>query len=172
MKHHAKTMQMSNHAQQRIEQLQLQPHPEGGFYREMHRASQVVQSSGHAGSRHAYTTIYFLLPSGHHSAWHRVASDETWFSHEGCAVALYLLSPERGQIERQELGSGSGQFQFTVKANQWFAARPVAEASFCLVSCAVGPGFTFDDFELATDEQMTQLLSAEDRPLGLSLLAG
>jgi len=163
-------MQIIDNAQRHIERLQLLPHPEGGFYREVHRADHEVHSSTHGGVRQAYTTIYFLLPSGHHSAWHRVASDETWFFHEGCAVALYLLSPETGKIEQQQLGSDSGQFQFTVKANQWFAARPVAEASFCLVSCAVGPGFTFDDFELATADQIMSLVGLTDTELALSLL--
>lgn len=72
-----------------IEQLGLEPHPEGGYYRETYRASLNIDSAAHNGQRSAYTSIYFLLAGDQYSAWHRVASDESWFYHMGDGVEVF-----------------------------------------------------------------------------------
>ena len=61
-----------------IDRYQLIPHPEGGWYRELHRSKlNIIRSD--AENRSAFTMILFLLPSGHLSRWHRVANaDESW----------------------------------------------------------------------------------------------
>ena len=131
-----------------IQRFDLQPHPEGGHYREMHRASQRVQSPHHGTARSAYTSIYFLLPPGGFSAWHRITSDETWFHHTGGDVLILYFDPS-GILQTTALGVGTGHMQFTIPANTWFAARPADAKTYSVVSCVVGPGFEFTDFELA-----------------------
>ena len=131
----------------------LQPHPEGGHYREMHRSPHRVLSHRHGAARSAYTSIYFLLPPRGFSAWHRITSDETWFHHAGGDV-LILYFDTHGSLQTVTLGLGSGHMQFTVPANTWFAARPADSNAFAFVSCVVGPGFEFADFELATPEAL------------------
>lgn len=136
-------------AQKLIEDLALMPHPEGGYFREIHRSPVTVQSPAHAGERNAYTSIYFLMDAYQHSAWHRVAFDETWFFHAGTDLSLFVLDPSLSDLNAFRIGPSHGEYQLTVPAGLWFAARPVNPASFSLVSCVVGPGFTFADFELA-----------------------
>mgnify|MGYP002628758944 CR=1 FL=1 len=148
---------MNQQAAALIEQLRLEPHPEGGFYREMYRAPLDVDSNAHQGRRSAFTSIYFLLPGEHYSAWHRVASDESWFFHKGSGVKVFSLVPSanaaQSVLQTQTLGS-AGQFELTVPAGRWFAAKPLDPDGFALVSCVVAPGFEFEDFELATRQNL------------------
>ena len=121
--------------------LDLQPHPEGGWYAETYRHLDGVERP--EGERSLGTAIYFLLLPGESSAWHRVASDELWFHHRGGALRLWIGDTEH------VLGSDTtaGQRpQLLVPGGAWQAARPVDEA--VLVSCVVVPGFDFADFEL------------------------
>ena len=74
---------MPNRADQLIELLGLQPHPEGGHYSEVFRSALAVEPPDGRGRRPAVTTIYFLLRAGEHSALHRVLSDEIWHFYEG-----------------------------------------------------------------------------------------
>lgn len=136
-----------------ILRFDLLPHPEGGHYREMHRSAHSVVSPRHGGARSAYTSIYFLLPPGGFSAWHRITSDETWFHHAGGDV-LILYFDTSGSLQTVTLGLESGHMQFTVAAHTWFAARPADAHAFSFVSCVVGPGFEFADFELASREAL------------------
>ena len=136
-----------------IRELGLAPHPEGGFYREVFRSpGQVVPQDGR-GARAALTTIYFLLPGGAHSRWHRVASDEAWHFYEGDPLELLLLPPDLGALTRHELGPAAAAGRapvLTVPAGWWQAARPLGE--YALVGCSVGPGFDFADFSLLADD--------------------
>src|SRR4051794_11947615 len=72
------------------EALDLAPHPEGGWYRETWRVPVTVEPSGYEGPRAAATGIYFLLPPGEESRWHRVRSDEVWLWHRGGPLTLLL----------------------------------------------------------------------------------
>src|SRR5215468_7062329 len=75
-----------------VQALGLEPHPESGFHRETYRASLQLESPGHAGARSASTAIYFLLPAGTFSAFHRVrGSDELWHFYAGDPLELHLL---------------------------------------------------------------------------------
>src|SRR5687768_6874703 len=82
-----------------IAQLGLQPHPEGGFYRELFRSPHTVGTGDARGPRSALTTIDFLLVRGQFSAWHRVASDEVWHLLEGGPLRLWLMPPGGGRCE-------------------------------------------------------------------------
>jgi predicted cupin superfamily sugar epimerase len=135
-----------------IDALQLQPHPEGGFYREMHRAGSLV-TEVNGNSKNAYSSIYYLLSGHDFSAWHRIQSDETWFFHLGCDIAIHSFD-SKNELVATQIGLESMQFQTTVPAGTWFAAKPVQAASFCLVSCVVGPAFTFTEFEMGQRQML------------------
>ena len=137
-----------------ISQLQLLPHPEGGHYRETYRSKLQVETP--RGRRAASTAILFLLAAGERSRWHRIASDEAWHHHGGQGLAIYELSP-RGRGRRIQLGlnlAAGERPQHVVAAGSWFAAEPLADSGWSLVSCTVAPGFDFADFELAAPDQL------------------
>lgn len=136
-----------------IDALNLQPHPEGGFYREMHRSKMVVRDDKATGDKSAYTSIYYLLAGGDFSSWHRIKSDETWFFHVGCDALIYFFD-ERKLLQKVQIGSLSKKFQVTISANTWFCAKPTQITSFSLVSCAVAPGFEFNDFEIGRRDEL------------------
>jgi predicted cupin superfamily sugar epimerase len=139
-------------AQQLIETLKLQPHPEGGWFREMFRSSAQVSPVDGRPARQALTTIYFLLEARQHSRWHRVLSDEVWVHVEGVPLALWTCdaalrtAPAHLRLGRVDVHGTRP--QHTVPAGQWQAARPIATQAddYTLVSCTVGPGFDFNDF--------------------------
>lgn len=140
---------MSNF-RQIIQQLELIPHQEGGYFKEIYKADLKMDcTETHGGERHAYTTIYYLLAGHDFSAWHKVASDETWYFHAGCSLEIFWLDSV-GELNRHQLGAEHLSFQWTIKANTWFCAKPADEASYTLVSCSVAPGFDYRDFTLAT----------------------
>ena len=136
-----------------IATLGLEPHPEGGYYREIFRSPAHVAPADGRGDRAALTTIYFLLPEGSVSRWHRVASDEVWHLYEGGPLELLEIGADLGELRRHSLspvGSDGGEPVHTVRAGHWQAARP--RGSYALVGCTVGPGFEFGDFQLLADD--------------------
>jgi len=149
---------MNPRAQELIRTLQLQPHPEGGWFAEVFRAQQQVQPQDERPLRSALTSIYFLLESSQQSNWHRVRSDEVWLHLEGDALNLWCWDGSGAPATCSVLGPVdlvSGQRpQHTISAGHWQAARPVATAAtaadcgYTLVACTVGPGFDFADFTL------------------------
>lgn len=142
-----------------IDQFGLQPHPEGGFYRETFRSATRVRSDKHVGERAALTCIYFLLDGSQYSAWHKVASDESWLFHVGSDLDILMLEsspdPESSALRITTIGQSCGAFETTVPAGTWFAVRPTVQDGFSLVSCVVSPGFEFADFVLATRDHLT-----------------
>lgn len=138
-----------------VMRLGLQPHPEGGYYRETFRSDQRV--SCHGSPRSAATSIYYLLADGACSAWHRIDADETWYFHAGGVLALHVLSPG-GAMTTHLLGNpledADTVFQATVPAGDWFAAELADPDGFALVGCVVAPGFEFSGFDLARARDM------------------
>lgn len=137
---------------QLIEQLQLQPHPEGGWYREVFRSAGQVMPQDGRPARSALTSIYFLLETAQHSRWHRVLSDEVWVHLEGAPLELWTWDAADGRLHSAALGpvSAAALPQHVVAAGLWQAARPRAgdAAGYTLVACMVGPGFDFSDFSM------------------------
>jgi predicted cupin superfamily sugar epimerase len=131
--------------------LGLAPHPEGGWFRQTW-ASPVSVTLPDGRVRPTATLIHFFLPAGERSAWHRVASDETWLAHTG-TVTLELggdgAQPDGGTpvIVGVDLAAGE-QPQVMVPAGVWQRTLPADHDA--LVSCLVSPGFDFADFELST----------------------
>lgn len=134
-----------------IRLLDLRPHPEGGYYREMFRSPREVRTSDSAAERAAMTTIYFLLVAGQHSRWHRITSDEIWHYYEGDPLELVWLNSSKTAAQRQRLGPITDQSQpvQVVPGGSWQAARSSGEYS--LAGCTVAPGFEFTDLELLAD---------------------
>lgn len=139
-----------------INHYHLLHHPEGGFYRQTYIAeesiSQAALPTRFNGDRPFSTAIYFLLPHGSFSAFHRIKSDEVWHFYEGCSLNIHVIRPN-GVYNLLKLGRNPQKgesYQLVVPANAWFASEPVgAPGSFALVGCTVAPGFDFADFELA-----------------------
>ena len=132
--------------------LRLQPHPEGGWYRETFRSPQRVTTATGA-TRAAATAIYFLLTSEAFSAFHRLASDETWHFYRGDPVVIELIGAD-GRHEQRILGTGD-ELQTTIPAGTHFAAHVDVAGGWCLVGCDVAPGFEFADFALTTRSTLT-----------------
>ncbi len=137
-----------------IASLCLEPHPEGGWYRELHRSGEAVRRRD-GGERSGLTVILFLLAEGSVSRWHRVrGADETWHHAGGAPLELWRLPPAGGVAQAASLGPllpAQPQLSvlepvLVVPAGWWQAARPLG--AWSLVSCCVGPGFDFADFEL------------------------
>ncbi len=133
--------------------LKLEPHPEGGWYREIHRAAAQVTPDDGRPQRSALTVIYFLLDRGQFSAWHVVASDECWQYCEGDPLELLTFDPVRNLRAAVELGPVTETRHSTsiVPPGVWQAARSLGE--YTLVQCAVGPGFDFADFQMLRDSR-------------------
>jgi predicted cupin superfamily sugar epimerase len=134
--------------------LDLSPHPEGGWYRETWRSDLTVGQSalppGYTGSRSAGTAILFLLMPGQQSAWHTVRSAELWLHHRGSPLLLEV-GPQTSVATTQLIGGdvlAGEQPQFVVPPGHWQRARPRDDHP-TLVSCVVVPGFDFADFGLA-----------------------
>lgn len=132
-----------------IKQLELNPHPEGGYYREIFRSDHKVIRENERKQTDACTSIYYLLEGKDFSGFHRLESDELWYFHKGETIFIHVID-QSGAYNCIELGdSGSGQLQAVVEAKCWFAAEIPSNSGFALVSCAVAPGFNFSEFEMA-----------------------
>ena len=135
-----------------VRTLRLEPHPEGGFFREIHRATGSVHPDDGRGARSGLTLIYFLLDAHGHSRWHRVSSDEVWQHVEGAPLELFHLDPALAAHQRMVLGPldvPGAQPVRVIPAGHWQAARTTGD--YTLVACAVGPGFDFADFAMLAD---------------------
>ncbi|HEX2250593.1 MAG TPA: cupin domain-containing protein [Gemmatimonadales bacterium] len=148
----ASSSTMVERASALIVTLGLISHPEGGYYGEVYRSPSLVHPDDGRGARAALTSIYFLLPAGAISRWHRVRSDEIWHFYEGAALDLWTAPSDVRTVTRQRLGPLEDMQRpvFSVPASSWQAAR--STGSYTLVGCTVGPGFDFLDFSLATNE--------------------
>lgn len=139
-----------------IEHLQLERHPEGGYYRETYRSGEGCEfrdGERFDGRRPWATVIYYLLKAGERSKLHRIRSDEHWFFHDGSALTVHMF-PENGEPRSFTLGLCAEKghiLQGTVPAGTWFGAAlatPLKD-DYTLASCVVAPGFEFRDLSFA-----------------------
>ncbi|KAK7363318.1 hypothetical protein VNO77_05457 [Canavalia gladiata] len=166
---------MSLTASEIAKKLNLQPHPEGGFYAETFRDHSVHLSTSqlppeYKVDRPVSTSIYFLLPSGSVSRLHRIPCSETWHHYIGHPITIVELNEKDGTPKFTYLGSDLRENQvpqYTVPPNVWFGSFPTEDFSvsadggfvaaeprdkethFSLVGCTCAPAFQFQDFELA-----------------------
>jgi len=135
-----------------IDRLQLQPHPEGGYYKEVFRSAIAVNQDSSALVKRACTSIYYLLEGSDYSGFHRLASDEIWYFHKGVPLMIHAID-KIGSYTTYELSDSlTGNLSVSIEAGLWFAAEIPLAKDFCLVSCVVAPGFEFSEFEMAKKE--------------------
>lgn len=151
-----------NEAYKLRQKYDLEPHPEGGWYKRIFQSQDIVIAQGaalmryHNEPRLAGTAIMYLLEEHDFSAWHSVQSDETWCFHSGHELLLRIID-SAGQLKKIKLGHDSEYLQFTVRAGEVFCVEPLGK--FSLVSCVVTPGFDFKDFHLVSREEFLKLYS-------------
>ncbi|MEP0004620.1 MAG: cupin domain-containing protein [Balneola sp.] len=145
---------------QLIDLLNLQKHPEGGYFKETYRSEGVIPSevlnNEINGDRNYCTGIYFLLTSDNFSAFHRIKQDEMWHFYEGSPLLVHMIDKE-GNYSSQKIGLDfeDGQVpQFVVPKGVWFASEVMKPNSYSFVGCTVSPGFDFADFELADSNML------------------
>ncbi len=154
---------MDKTANEWIEQLDLKPHPEGGYYREVYRSSELIPAEAlpeRFNKSHVFgTSIYFLLHGKQISSLHRLKSDEIWHFYLGSPIRIVMLD-ENGILMEKLLGRdiATGQsLQVIIPNGWWFGAKVTDEKGYALVGCTVAPGFEFDDFELAKRADLLKL---------------
>lgn len=129
---------MHPRASELIHSLRLEPHPEGGWYRQVYKSEEMVTRHADDAQRTAITTIYFLLVEGTFSRPHVVQSDEVWHFYEGDPLEL-TVGDERVTLDADHR-------VHVVPARVWQSARPLG--AYALAGCTVGPGFEFEDFAM------------------------
>jgi predicted cupin superfamily sugar epimerase len=134
-----------------IEELGLQPHPEGGFYKETFRSPELLSDR----DRNLITAIYFILTSDNVSKFHRIVSDELWFFHAGSPLIVHTLNATGHQqtLIGTDLSKGE-KLHFVVPKNTIFGSSVSDSTGYSFVSCVVAPGFDFADFELFEREYL------------------
>ncbi len=152
-----------NDAQYWIDRLDLEPHVEGGYFKETYRSVEHIDK--HAlperfnGDRSFCTAIYFLLQNNDFSAFHRINQDELWHFYIGDPLIIHIID-WRGNYSQIKLGMklDNGEvFQALVPWGSWFGANLQSRDSFALVGCTVAPGFDFADFEIAERDVLVNL---------------
>ncbi|AMB99993.1 cupin [Aerococcus urinaehominis] len=124
--------------------LNLEPHVEGGYYRQMNKSEERVRD----GERALYTSIHFLLEADNPSHFHRLTCDEIWYYHAGNPLTVHMIHPD-GSYQAVEVGPEPEKGQvlsYVVPKGVIFGST--VEADYALVSCMCAPGFEYDDFEL------------------------
>jgi predicted cupin superfamily sugar epimerase len=145
-----------------IQKLNLEKHPEGGYFREVYRSEQSLRKgflrNRYTGNRSIATSIYFLLPSTEFSAFHRLKSDELWHFYFGNAALVHMIGKD-GTLNTAKVGrniEGGELLQLVIPKDTWFAAEVTHTDGYALVGCTVSPGFEFSDFELGQKSKLTE----------------
>lgn len=149
-----------------VAQLDLRPHPEGGFYKEIYRSDLGVNTA--SGERSIMTSIYFLLTSENVSKFHQIKSDEMWFYHEGSPLTVHVIG-ENGQYESIKVGLAGedNRPQQLVPAGVIFGSTVDELDSYSLVSCVVAPGFNFEDFKLFSKEELLRKFPEHEKIINI-----
>ncbi len=153
-----------------IQKLKLQPHPEGGWFKETYRSPERVVAEAlpgrFTGKRNFSTAIYYLLEKGDFSAFHRIKSDEIWHFYDGDSLEIIEINSSGEKITHYlglDTESNSAP-QVIISAGSWFAARPLG--LYTLAGCTVSPGFDFNDFEMASKTELLKQFPQHQGILG------
>lgn len=141
-----------------IRYLQMEEHPEGGYFKSSFQADESTTFDSHGAERLLYTSIYFLLRSGDVSHLHRLKSDEIWYFHAGSPLTVHMIE-EDGAYRKEKLGlcmQAGEKPQIKVGKGTIFGSTVDREESFALVGCMVAPGFDFADFKLFTQAELIE----------------
>ncbi len=125
------------------------PHPEGGYYKETFVSNQRIND------RNLWSSIYFLLKDGEVSHFHRLKSDEMWYSHSGSSLTIYMITPN-GKLITEQLGLdlNKGEKPQVLVPKNYIFGSAMNNPGHGLVGCMVSPGFEFEDFELFEREDL------------------
>ena len=143
-----------------IKSLELHPHPEGGYFKEVYRSKHSVKKDSlhpnFKGERNISTSIYYLLSGNDTSKFHRILSDELWHFYDGDTLLIYEIENDgKMKIHRLGLDTKYGDLpQAVIKAGNWFGAKLLKPDTYCLAGCTVSPGFDFNDFEMADRNEL------------------
>lgn len=150
---------MINH-KEIIKRLELKPHPEGGFYREIYRSEEKIDKNSlpgrYKGDRSFSTSIYYMLIGEQISVFHKLKSDESWHFYSGSPLFIHILDSKSG-YKKIKLGNNiiTGETpQFIISKETFFAAEVEDKKSYTLIGCTVSPGFEFADFEFGKIDQL------------------
>jgi len=156
-----------------VERFRLEPHPEGGYFREVYRSSMTIEHPGVTDRPHARraagTLIYFLLSGDDFSAFHRVRhSDEVWHLYAGGPLEIYVIDGD-GRLECRHLTTDlmRGEPTTMVPADTWQSARLAPGAAWALGGCTVAPGFDYEDFEMPAADQLAARFPAHEDTIRL-----
>jgi uncharacterized protein len=140
-------------AQYYIENLEMTPHVEGGYFKESFLSTDNAKEN-----KKLWSSIYFLLKTGEVSNFHRLKSDELWYYHDGEALTIYMISPE-GELVTKQLGINieNGEVPQVLVPKGYIFGSAMNNDGFALVGCMVAPAFEFDDFELFEREYLLDL---------------
>lgn len=130
-----------------ITNLEMNAHPEGGYYKQSFLSDQVTNLN--QKQRQLWSSIYFLLCKDEVSNFHRLTADEMWYFHSGSALTIYMITPD-GELITQDLGLEieKGQKPQILVPKGYIFGSAMHNEGYSLVGCMVSPGFTFEDFEL------------------------
>ena len=144
-------------ANEYIKKLKLEPHPEGGYYRQVF--------GNDATGKKDVSTIYYMLTGRDMSAFHRLHEmTEIWYYHAGSPLNIYVIDTD-GKLTVHNL-SPDGEMQVVIHPEQWFAADIPSKEGFCLVGCAVAPAFTFENFELGRKDELLKQFPQHSEVIG------
>jgi predicted cupin superfamily sugar epimerase len=151
---------LNKKASEYIKELELELHPEGGYFKEIYRSDEIIKGNSlperYNSDRNFSTSIYFLLEGQQISKFHRLKSDEIWHFYDGSSIKIFIINFD-GILSEYTLGRNieKGEIlQLGIEHDHWFAAKIIDKNSFSLIGCTVAPGFDFNDFELANREYM------------------
>uniref|UniRef100_A9A662 DUF985 domain-containing protein n=1 Tax=Methanococcus maripaludis (strain C6 / ATCC BAA-1332) TaxID=444158 RepID=A9A662_METM6 len=143
-----------------IKKLNLEKHPEGGFYKRIYQSEEVISKDKlperYNSDRFYSTSIYYLLSGNDISKFHRLKSDEIWHYYFGSSAIIHIID-NLGNYNLKKLGPNldkNENFQVIIPKNSYFAAEIIEKSSFIIVGCTVSPGFDFEDFELASKDEL------------------
>ncbi len=145
-----------------VELLQLQEHPEGGYYREMYRSKNSISETdlpeGFRGDHCLGSAIYYLLKDNQFLTFHRVRQDEIWHFYSGNPMLIYTLHAEGAVVRKLGIHPEKGELpMMVIPGGTVFAAEVENRRGYALIGCTVSPGFEFSDYEkLHRDELLEQ----------------
>lgn len=146
-------------AKEIIQKLNLEPHPEGGYYKRTFLSdveTQIAPPITH--KRKSASSIYYLLENNDFSGFHRIKQDELWFFHSGSTLTIHDIDPE-GVYTKHNLGlnfENNDKPQITIPKQHWFASEIESKTGYTLVSCVVTPAFDFDDFQMGSKSKLSK----------------
>ena len=145
-----------------INKLNLSKHPEGGYFSEIYRSGELIDSNAlperYSGDRCFSTSIYFMITDSSPSKFHKILSDEIWHFHDGAGLIIHLIDKE-GNYSTVNLGRDicKEKPQAVIPHGTWMAAEVNGKENFSLIGCTSAPGFEFDDFQMADRKDLIDI---------------